>query len=253
MRYHTHDRISGRRPQKQAALGHHALAGASVAVGRPRIGSPRAAQRRPLVRPAPVSHHSSARIPKPHPSHRPVDCRPLTLSMFRNLKGRWKNEHTVTLEEFADWVQGMDAKEKSKLWLFTPIKFGKKRSDAGCLRWGENAISFDGVLCDYDTGTMPYEEMLQRMRDAGLVALTYTSPSYQPEDGKRRWRILCPTSRPFTDKADYKQFVKRINGVVDGGLANESFTYTQAMCHSACNFGRRLTLKGSWGHGPCGS
>jgi Protein of unknown function (DUF3631) len=60
---------------------------------------------------------------------------------------------------------------------------------------------------------------------AGITALIYTSPSYTPE--KPRWRVVCPFSQELKP-AQRRIMLARVNGVLGGVFAGESFTLSQS-------------------------
>lgn len=82
-----------------------------------------------------------------------------------------------------------------------------------------------GVECDYDAELMQPQEALIHLTEAGIIAFIYTSPSHTPE--KPRWRIIAPTSHPLP-ASERRDLVGRINGILGGVLASESFTESQS-------------------------
>ena len=65
----------------------------------------------------------------------------------------------------------------------------------------------------------------QKYAKPPICALLYTSASHVPGI-KERWRILVPLSKAREAEAREK-FVARVNGLLDGKLAGESFTLSQ--------------------------
>jgi hypothetical protein len=102
--------------------------------------------------------------------------------------------------------------------------FGGKRTPNGSLRSNENLETISGVEIDHDAGTMTLAEARARLEVAGVKAVLYTSASHAVE--KPRWRILAPCSeqRPASER---ERLVARINGVLAGAAAGESFTLSQ--------------------------
>jgi hypothetical protein len=60
---------------------------------------------------------------------------------------------------------------------------------------------------------------------AGVACVVYTLPSHTPE--RPRWRVLAPCSG-LLEPARRQAMVARVNGVLGGILARESFTLSQA-------------------------
>ena len=86
--------------------------------------------------------------------------------------------------------------------------------------------SIDGIEADYDAGKMSVDEACRKLREAGLAALIWTTPSHAPE--APRYRILCPTSKELP-VSGRKALIARLNGVLGGVLDGASFTDSQAM------------------------
>lgn len=82
-----------------------------------------------------------------------------------------------------------------------------------------------GIECDYDAELMQPHEAVIRLTEHGVIAFVYTSPSHTPE--KPRWRVIAPTSKPL-NVSERHNLVGRINGILGGVLANESFVDSQS-------------------------
>ncbi|MDH2354492.1 VapE family protein [Bradyrhizobium sp. SSUT112] len=82
-----------------------------------------------------------------------------------------------------------------------------------------------GVEGDYDAEVMQPQEAAFRLTAANVIAFIYTSPSHTPE--KPRWRVIAPTSQPRS-ALERHNLVGRINGILGGVLADESFTDSQS-------------------------
>lgn len=108
--------------------------------------------------------------------------------------------------------------------LIKLAKFGTVQSTEGSLRHNANVLSISGVEADYDGEEMPVETAAFLLDVAGIRAAIYTSPSHTPE--RPRWRVLAPLSREYPP-AERERFVARLNGVLGGVLASESFTLSQ--------------------------
>ncbi len=103
--------------------------------------------------------------------------------------------------------------------------FGNKRSEKNSLRTNENVLQVSGLEGDHDSGELSFDDAVAKIRQAGIRALLYTSASYVPGI-KERWRIIVPLSQNREPEVREK-FVARVNGLLDGKLAGESFTLSQ--------------------------
>lgn len=82
-----------------------------------------------------------------------------------------------------------------------------------------------GVEGDYDAGVMQPDAAADLLTDAGIKGLVITTPSHRSD--KPRWRVLCPLSQPV-EPSQRRGLVARLNSVLGGVLAAESFTLSQA-------------------------
>ena len=91
--------------------------------------------------------------------------------------------------------------------------------------------SISGVELDYDGGVMSFDEVLAKLTDAGLAALIYTSPSHSL--ASPRWRVLLPASRNDLPREERRALAARVNGVLGGICASESFTLSQSFYYGS--------------------
>jgi hypothetical protein len=133
---------------------------------------------------------------------------------------------TMSVEEMCDMASTTRAARKEDLPSFVYGRFGSQRSPKGSLRHDANLISRTGWAVDYDGEVMPFDEAKARMNAAGIVCFGFTSPSHTPN--KPRWRLGGPFSREIS-AAEYPRMIARINGVLGGVVAPESFKITQCM------------------------
>lgn len=154
----------------------------------------------------------------------PLD-RPLTITRFLDAGSKRILPVDASLRRFADQIRTERADAKSELPWLKLARFGDVRTEKGALRHDANLVAIDGVEGDHDAGTLTVAEACSRLQAAGLAAVVYTTPSHTPE--RPRWRVLCPTSAPLSpDERD--ALCARLNGALDGALARESFTRSQA-------------------------
>jgi hypothetical protein len=147
------------------------------------------------------------------------------ITFFAGVAARAKREELRTLPSLAALIQANRAPVKARLPWLKFATFGDNRGPKGSLRHDANVIFVSGVELDYDAGVMSLEEAAQRLRDAGILALTYTSPSYRPDCPK--WRAVCPFSQ-LLPPAERARMAARGNGVLGGVCAPESFVLSQA-------------------------
>ena len=152
------------------------------------------------------------------------------LSFFRDVFARDCDEVEGSLAELAELIQVPKAPAKDELPLIKLAQFDGDPSENGSLRYDEAISELWGVEGDYDRGEVPIEEAAERLRAAGIETLLHETPSSMPE--QPRWRALCWVSQGYAgDTAELRElrarWVARINGVLGGILAGESFTLSQ--------------------------
>jgi hypothetical protein len=157
-----------------------------------------------------------------------------SVSIFPDLSGSRIKPEKLNLAELGEKVLMTNADDKFSLPLIKLASFGDQRTDNNSLRHNANVKSISGVEGDYDAKEVSFEEAVRRVRDARLNALIYTSPSYTVAEPK--WRVILPSSQelPPSDRA---KLTARINGVLGGILASESFTLSQAYFYGYVNSG----------------
>jgi archaellum biogenesis ATPase FlaH len=150
---------------------------------------------------------------------------PVKITSFPSQRALAKKELNLSLRTLATQIEQRMAASKDKLPWLKLATFGDTKSEKGCLRTNANVATITGLEADYDAGKMTPEEARDRLVKAGLAALIYTTPSHMPE--APRWRVLCPFSGPLPPDAR-EDHMARLNGVLGGQLAGESFTLSQA-------------------------
>ena len=147
-----------------------------------------------------------------------------TVTFFEHVNSKYKEQQQVTLESLAEIIDyARDYKEQ--LRLVKCAEFGDFPSTKGILRHDANVRCITGVEIDYDAGEIAFEIARERLHEAGITGLLYTTPSHK--DDAPRWRFLAPCSNKYTPDMREK-FAARINGVLGGIAAHESFTLSQA-------------------------
>lgn len=150
---------------------------------------------------------------------------PKPITFFPDVLGSNKEEREMTLLELGASCRETSASTKAELPLVSLARFGNAKSDRGSYRHNQNALSISGIIGDYDGGQMSIDEAKARLIKARVRALLYTTARHSSE--KPRWRIIAPLSAELPP-SDHSRLTSRLNGVVDGVLAQESFTVSQA-------------------------
>jgi hypothetical protein len=131
----------------------------------------------------------------------------------------------MTLKDLAGLIDRTEQPTKPLLPMLKLARFGGQPSAQGALRNDGNLLAVTGVEGDYDDEQMPVGEAVKRLDNAGIAFIVYTSPSHDPL--KPRWRVLCPLATEHPPAAR-RALVDRLNGILGGGLARESWTLSQA-------------------------
>ena len=155
-----------------------------------------------------------------------VDTEGIAVTIFSDVYSRDKQEFAFSFEELANHVREPKAyPRKAACPLIKLASFGDRPTDKGCLRHDGNVLAVTGIEGDYDAGEMGVAEAAERLRCANVRAILYTSPSHRTD--APRWRVLAPLSKPHAP-SERRRFVARINGVLGGVLASESFATSQS-------------------------
>jgi hypothetical protein len=147
------------------------------------------------------------------------------ITFFKDEQAFTLMEQTVSLRELADTIAATEAPTKSLLPWLKFARFGDERSAKHCLRHDKNLLAITGIEGEHDKGQMGFDDAMNRLESAGILAVGYTTASHTPE--APRWRALCPLSaeQPPEQRAIY---VSWLNGVLAGVLSRESFNLSQA-------------------------
>jgi hypothetical protein len=141
-------------------------------------------------------------------------------------RGIDKKEITSTWDAFCMRVAAaQEYPDKGSQPLIKLAMFSNHRTAAHSLRHDANVTWVTGIEGDYDRGEVRMEQAVEMLERAGVRAVLHSSASSTPE--KPRWRVLCPLSDKRTPDSR-AALVARLNGVLGGILANESFTLSQS-------------------------
>jgi hypothetical protein len=143
-----------------------------------------------------------------------------------------KIEEDLDLEILAARIEITTGPNKASLPWVKLARFGEQRSAHGSLRNNANVTAVTGVEGDYDGEAVTVDDALRYLQDVQLSAILYTSPSHTPD--RPRWRVLCPcsTERPPGER---DRLLDRLNGVLGGILATESWTLSQSYYFGSIN------------------
>jgi Protein of unknown function (DUF3987) len=150
----------------------------------------------------------------------------ITFTIFPNVAASSKKEIRKSWGELGSDIQ--DAHQyasKAACPLIKLGQFGDQRTTENCLRHNANVRAVNGIEGDYDGEIVTMAQAVEKLTWAGIEAVFYTSPSHT--DQAPRWRVLCPFAceRPPQER---RRFLARLNGVLGGILASESFVLSQA-------------------------
>jgi hypothetical protein len=133
--------------------------------------------------------------------------------VFPDFAARAKRLQVLSQAALAELARTTTADTKEALPWLKLARFGYGATPRGSLRHDRNVICITGIEGDYDGGVVAFDEALEQLAKAGLLALVYTSPSHSPP--RPRWRVLCPTSTELPPSARLA-LVGRLNGVLHG-------------------------------------
>jgi hypothetical protein len=161
----------------------------------------------------------------------------LPVTFFKSRAAQSKQEKLITFRELADQIQQTDRARKQALPWLKLARFGDKRTPlhpredgrpgltGNSLRHDANVVTISGVEGDHDAGTMTIARARDLLAKANIAALLYETPSSTPE--KPRWRVLALFSQEQSPASRVK-FLARLNGILEGQLAGESFALSQS-------------------------
>src|SRR4051794_6590682 len=152
------------------------------------------------------------------------------VTFFADMSASSKTEERLDLAALAHRIRRTSGPEKQALpWLKLSV-FGERRTKENSLRSNTNVLACSGAEADYDGEAVGFEDAVQTMRDAGVVAIVYPSPSHSP--ARPRWRVLCPFLTPCPP-AERARFLARLNGLFGGAFSPESWTLSQSFYYGA--------------------
>src|SRR5262249_6512803 len=156
----------------------------------------------------------------------------LHVTFFPDCTGSTFTTESIYIWDLRDRICNTAAATKEQLPWLKLATFGDQRSNHNSLRHNANVIAINGVEGDYDGEQIDLATAIARLKAARIRCLVYTSPTHTP--AAPRWRVLAPTSRALAP-AERSKLVARLNGVLGGIPANESFTLSQSYYYGKLN------------------
>ncbi len=149
----------------------------------------------------------------------------MQITIFSNQFGCEMHRNNITFSELVQWCTNpQEYLTKAACPLIKLGTFGDVTTSKGSLRHDANVLAVSGIEGDYDEGKIQPLEIWAQLTFAGIQAVVYTTPSHTPQ--KPRWRVLAPLSGESRPE-QRREFVGRLNGVLGGILAPESYTLSQ--------------------------
>ncbi len=149
----------------------------------------------------------------------------VAVTYFSDSAASEKREAWRTLSELRQEILETAAPQKRELPWLKLATFGSKRTLKNSLRHDANVLQVYGLEADYDAEAVSFEDAVERLTKADILALAYTSPRHTRH--KPRWRVVCPFSAPYPPEKR-AAFLGRLNGLFGGIFAGESWTLSQA-------------------------
>jgi Protein of unknown function (DUF3631) len=149
----------------------------------------------------------------------------LAVTLFEDAFAKTKREVRVTPSELAELIRTTNAQEKARLPWLKLATFGPLPTEKSSLRWDGNVRLITGVEADYDAEKLGFDDAVEALEKAGILAVVYTSPSHSP--AAPRWRVLSPFSTELPP-GDRDRMMGRLNGLFGGVFGAESWTLSQS-------------------------
>jgi hypothetical protein len=156
----------------------------------------------------------------------------IAVTLFTRASAKTKRETTFNIDDLATRIRTVTATAKDRLPWLKLARFGTKLSDKGSLRHDGNVEAISGIEADYDGGKVSFEDACDKLTDAGVEAIVYTSPSH--DKAAPRWRVLAPFSEELPpEQRDH--MMGRLNGLFGGIFSVESWTLSQSYYYGSIN------------------
>lgn len=150
----------------------------------------------------------------------------VTVTEFPNVTPKTCERKSLSWDELcARFADPKTYPEKRKCRLLIGALLGDKPTENGCIRHEANVQAYTVLFGDYDAGVLTIPDAATMLAGAGVEAMFYTSASHTAE--QPRWRVVAPLSKAIPP-AEFPAMMGRLNGVLGGALARESFTVSQS-------------------------
>ncbi|WP_287981065.1 AAA family ATPase [Acidiphilium sp.] len=149
---------------------------------------------------------------------------PIALTFFHSVTGTTAEQVTMSMAQLVERLCGTEAESKHDLPLISGCRFGDLKTGKGSLRHDGNVLGISTIVADYDAGKMSIEDASDHIAAAGIGALIYATARHTPDSP--RWRVVCPLA-DMQPRYRHKGLVDRLNAVLNGALAQESWTVSQ--------------------------
>jgi hypothetical protein len=156
----------------------------------------------------------------------------LSLTIFPDSYAKTKKETHLSFGELIVMLENMPTVKNKEDCIYIKLaEFGDTKTPKKCLRHDKNVVSVSGCEIDYDAGVMTVDEAAKIFEANDIESFIYTSASHTKE--KPRWRALFPFSEDITGtteemKKGRARMVRRIDNLLGGLAANESYTLSQS-------------------------
>ena len=154
-----------------------------------------------------------------------INAHKILITTFRDHLAKERERQHWSLPQMRELVLQTSADTKKKLPWFKCAGFGDKKTDKGSLRHDANVVSGSGVELDYDAKLISIEEVVATLKESGIRALVYTSPSNKKTEFK--WRVVAPFSKELPPN-EREKYAKRLGGALGITFDRASFTLSQA-------------------------
>jgi hypothetical protein len=154
-----------------------------------------------------------------------INAHKIVVTTFRDQLAKERKRQHWSIPELREIVLKTGADTKKKLPWLKCADFGEKGTPKGSLRHDANVVSVSGVELDYDAKLISIEEVVATLKESGIRALAYTSPSNTKTEFK--WRVVAPFSKELPPH-EREKYAKRLGGALGITFDRASFTLSQS-------------------------
>ena len=130
------------------------------------------------------------------------------VTFFPDWNATVKTEEWLNAYELIARIEATSAPTKKRLPWLKFATFGDVTTDKGCLRNDANVRLLSGILVDYDGEVVSLDDAADKIYDAGLDAIIYSSPSCTPT--RPRYRVACPSTRQQGSSRVFPRTCRRV-------------------------------------------